>query len=106
MAKSEASLFQSHLQEKKIWAVQFVNCTALSEATLWQSHLQEKKIWAVQFTNCTALSDASLFQSHLQEKKIWAVHAPPFQVQFSDIQMIHTKMAPFSKCFSLFIRLR
>ena len=87
------------LQEKKIRAVQFTNCTALSDATLCQSHLQEKKIgWcnlqiappylmllhvkvilqekkirAVQFTICTALFDATLCQSHFHEKKIWAV---------------------------------
>ena len=48
--------------------------------------LQEKKNWAVQFTNCTALYDATLCQSQLQEKKGGrAVHAPPFQVQFSYI---------------------
>ena len=31
--------------------------------------LQEKKFWAVQFTNCTALSDATLCQSHFERKK-------------------------------------
>ena len=68
-------------KKKKIWAVQFTNCTALSDATLCQSHLQEKKIWAVQFVNCTALSEATLWQSHLQEKKnlvgaIYKLHRP------------------------------
>ena len=52
-----------------------LNCTALSDASLFQSHLQEKKIWAVQFTNCTAQGGR-------------AVHAPPFQVQFSDIPLV------------------
>ena len=37
--------------------------------------LQEKKIWVVQFTNCTAQGGR-------------VVHAPPFQVQFSDIRVL------------------
>ena len=96
-ALSDASLFQSHFQEKKFWAVQFVNCIALSEATLWQSHLQEKK-----FGRCNLQIAPPylmpVYFSHLQEKKFWAVqftnctaqggravYALPFQVQFSDI---------------------
>ena len=62
-----------NLQEKKIWAVQFTNCTALCILLCISVNLQEKKIWAVQFSNCTAQGGR-------------AVHAPPFQVQFSDIQ--------------------
>ena len=40
------------LQEKKNWAVQFTNCTALSD-----------------FVNCTALYDSTQCQSHFARKK-------------------------------------
>ena len=51
--------------------------------------LQEKKIRAVQFTNCTALSDATLCQSHLQEKKIgWC----NLQIALPYLMLLHVKV--------------
>ena len=72
-------------QEKKIWVVQFRQCTALSN-----------------FVNCTALFDATICQSHFTRKKnlggaIQTMHHP---IWYNSLLESFSKKKKFGRCNS------
>ena len=71
--QSDVTLCQSHLQEKKIGQCDLQIALPCRFYYITWSFCKKKKFGVVQFTNCTAQCGR-------------AVHAPPFQVQFSDIR--------------------